>query len=369
MQVNAKLALCRILLKLVVLSPMHASPAGAPVAFGIVSPAHWGRKLLDAARETPRLRLTGVFSRDPRNAAEIARQYGGKTYPSYAALLADAEIEAVMLPTPHFLHRAQAEEAFAAGKHVFVEKPIATTLADADAIRDAARRAQRVLAVGHQGRRTGAARKARALITADDIGRVVHLVAVQGFPTAFGWAPGAWRRDPALLPGGPLDELGVHYFDLMRYFAGPITHVSGWQVSDVTPGGVPDAATASFRFATGVIGSYTTHFVSVGISQLTIYGTRGSLQLNRFGQELLRQRIVDTATSKHAGTGLEPVAIDGPQPFTTALTGQFDDFANCIREGGEPEVGAREAIAALRVSRAVLESARTGRAVELPPET
>ena len=347
---------------------MHAPPVGAPVAFGIVSPAHWGRKLLDAAGDAPLLRFAGVFSRDPANAAEIARTYGGRTFSSYAALLDDPEIEAVLLPTPHFLHRAQAEQAFAAGKHVFVEKPIATSITDAEAMRDAARAAKRVLAVGHQGRRTGAARKARALINAGAIGRVVSLVAVQGFPTAFGWSSSNWRRDAALLPGGPLDELGVHYFDLMRYLAGPITHVAGWQMNDVTPGDTTDAATASFRFASGAIGSYTTHFVSVGISQLTIYGTSGSLQLNRFGQELLRQRIVDTPTAGIETTGLEAVLFDGPQPFTTALTEQFEDFAHCIRDGGEPEVGANEAIAALRVSRAVLESARSGHAIELFPE-
>lgn len=347
---------------------MTAPSTGAPVTFGIVSPSHWGRKLLDAARNTSLLRFGGVFSRDPVNAAQVARDYGGKSYPTYAAMLGDPEIEAMLLPTPHFLHREQAEQAIAAGKHVFIEKPIATNLADAEAIRNAARAANRVIAVGHQGRRTGAARKARALINAGAIGRVVHLVAVQGFPTAFGWSDNNWRRDANLLPGGPLDELGVHYFDLMRYLVGPITQVSGWQVSDITPGEAPDAATASFRFASGAIGSYSTHFVSVGISQLTVYGTEGSLQLNRFGQELLRQRIVDTQAAKPAGTGIEPVSLDGPQPFTTALTEQFEDFAHCIREGGEPEVGAREAIAALRVSRAILESARTGRAVDLPPE-
>ena len=347
---------------------MNATTADVPVTFGIVSPAHWGRKLLDAARDTTSLRFGGVFSRDPVNAIDVVREYGGKAYPSYAGLLKDPAIEAVLLPTPHFLHCEQALQAIAAGKHVFVEKPIATSIADAEAMRDAARAAKRVLAVGHQGRRTGAARKARALIIANDIGRVVHLVAVQGFPTAFGWGPGNWRRDAALLPGGPLDELGVHYFDLMRYLVGPITHVAGWQVSDITPGGAPDAATVSLRFASGAIGSYTTHFVSVGISQLTVYGTLGSLQLNRFGQELVRQRIVDTATARAAGTGVEFMAVDGPQPFTTALTLQFEDFVHCIREGGEPEVGAREAIAALRVSRAVLESARSGRAVELAPE-
>jgi predicted dehydrogenase len=206
-------------------------------------------------------------------------------------------------------------------------------------------------------------RTARRLIDADEIGRVVHLVAVQGFPSAFGWNADAWRRDAARLPGGPLDELGVHYFDTMRYLAGPITRVMGWQRNDLTPGETPDAATASVRFASGAIGTYTTHFVSVGVSTLTIYGTSGALIINRFGQELLRQRLVDTHVATQSGTGVESVPCDGPLPFTTALTEELDEFARCIREGGEPEVGAREAIAALRVSRAVLESSRTGQAV------
>jgi hypothetical protein len=129
---------------------MNGSFAGAAVAFGIVSPARWGRKLLDAARATPMLRFGGVFSRDPMNAADVARDYGGKLYSSYGAMLEDPDIEAILLPTPHFLHREQAEQAIAAGKHVFIEKPIATTIADAEAIRFAARAAKRVIAVGHQ---------------------------------------------------------------------------------------------------------------------------------------------------------------------------------------------------------------------------
>ena len=339
-----------------------------PVRYAILSPARWGRKLLDAGRESPLLRFGGVFSCNEANAADIVSHYGGQAYSSMAALLDDPMIDAVLLPTPHFLHHEQALQAIAAGKHVFVEKPMATSVEQAVQMRDAARKAHRVLGVGQQGRRTGAARKARKLIESGEIGRLVHLVAIQGFPSAFGWDADNWRRNPDRLPAGPLDELGVHYFDLMRYLAGPITRVMGWTINDVTPGSTPDAATAVFQFAGGAIGTYTTHFVSVGVSQLGLYGTKGALHLNRFGQELLHQSIVDTQTAKQTGTGTQPVAFDGPQPFTTALTEQLEDFARCIRQGGEPEVGAREGIAALRVSRAVVESARTGRAVDLPAE-
>ena len=339
-----------------------------PVRFATVSPGRWGRKLLDATKSSTQLEFAGVFSRNAQNAAEIVHDFGGGVYSSYQALLADSSIEAVVLATPHFLHHEQTLQAFAAGKHVFVEKPIATTIEQAETMRDAARATQRVLAVGHQGRRTGAVRKAKTLTAAGEIGQVIHLLAVQGFPSAFNWTADSWRRDPTRLPAGPLDELGVHYFDIMRYLAGPITRVMGWEIHDVTPGAAPDAATAVFQFASGAIGSYTTHFVSVGVSQLAIYGTKGALHINRFGQELLRQPIADTQVAKQVGTGVEAVPFDGPLPFTTALTEELEEFAACIRRGGEPEVGAREAIAALRVSRAVLESARTGRAVDLPPD-
>ncbi len=341
----------------------------SPVRCGVVSPGNWGLKLIEAAEKAAGVRVVAVSSRDAAKRAELAARFKVRTHADYAELLEDGEVEAVILPTPHFLHHPQAMAAFAAGRHVFVEKPIATSLEQAREMGDAARAAGRVLGVGQQGRRTGAARKARAMIEAGEIGRVVSLVAVQGFPSAFGWDPASWRRDPARLPAGPLDELGVHYFDLMRYLAGPIVRVAGWTVTDVTPGEAPDAATASLQFANGAIGTYTTHFVSVGVSQLAIYGTKGALHLNRFGQELLRQPLVDTQKAKQAGTGFEAVPFDGPLPFTTALTEQLEDFARCIREGGEPEVGAREGIAALAVGRAVVESARTGRAVQIPEET
>lgn len=347
--------------------PLHRAPApDAPVAFGIVSPGRWGRKLLDAARVSPHLRFGGVFSRQADNAAAIVRDYGGQVYPSFPDLLAAPAVEAVLLPTPHFLHHAQTLAALAAGKHVFVEKPIATTLVEAEAMDTAARAAGRVLAVGQQCRHTGAARRVRALLTSGEFGRLASVVVVQGFPLLLGADATNWRIHAENLPGGPLDEFGVHYFDVLRYWCGPVRRVRGVASRQLTASDVPDTVAAVLEFDAGVVATYSAHFVSVGLSRVTLYGTKGAMELNRFGDlPSFWQPATDMATARTGGAPPQPVTFDGPTLVATALTAELDDFARAIRSGGQPEVGAREGIAALRVARAVLESSRTGRAIDL----
>ncbi|GIW08500.1 MAG: oxidoreductase [Dehalococcoidia bacterium] len=338
-----------------------------PVRFAIVSPARWGRLLLDAARETPMLSFAGVASGTRSNADAVAHDYGGRVYPSYEALLADPTIEAILLPTPHHLHYPQAMAAFAAGKHVFVEKPIAVTIAEAETMQQESERRGLVLAVDHPGRRTGGARLAKRLIDEGRLGAIVSAVAIHGAPLE----PRSnedWKFSAEVVPGGPLDQLGPHYADLMHYLLGPIRNVSSYVRDDVTPFSAPDAAIASFRFASGVIGVYVTHQVAGYVSSLTIFGVAGALRIERFGQELFWQDRTPTQAAQAGEGGWRPIPVAGPAPSTTALTEALDEFARCIRTGARAEVGAAEGIAALRVMRAALDSAQIGRVIELAVE-
>ncbi len=340
--------------------------AAVPVRYAIVSPARWGRLLLDAARESGRLEFAGVWSRSAANADDIVRAYGGRAYPTYEALLADSTIEAVLLPTPHFLHHPQAMAAFAAGKHVFVEKPIANTLDEAREMQEASEARKLVLAVGLQGRRTGGARKARELITSGALGDLVMAVAVQGAAIASAYSETDWEVDPLKNPGGPLLNLGVHYMDVMQFLLGPIRRVSGFCGFHLTPSAVPDAGSINLLFEGGVPGVYLANQVSVYVSRLTIYGARGALHLERFGQELVHEELIDIREAQKNGPRKRPVAFAGPNPYTTALQEELADFAHCIRTGSRPEVGATEGILALRPVLAALESHASGRAIDLP---
>ncbi len=340
-------------------SPQH------PVVFGIVSPGRWGRKLLDAVKDSPRLKLAGVFSRNAANAAAIAEGYGGVVYPSFEALLADPVVEAVLLPTPHFLHHPQTVAALRAGKHVFVEKPIATSVAQAEDMIRIGEETGRMIAVGHQGRHTGGIRKVKAMLAAGELGVVAAVVIVQGYPHALYRTKDDWRTGENAVPGGQLDELGVHYFDVLQFLFGPARRVTGF-VDRPSPGAPPDTATAALHFDGGVIASYTTYATSVGLSRMTILGSKGALELNRMGQDACTwQPVCDLATSRQGGLPSQAITFDGPYLVTTALTAELEDFADAIREGRRPQVGAAESLATLRISRAIMEASATGRTINL----
>ncbi|MSU66665.1 MAG: Gfo/Idh/MocA family oxidoreductase [Opitutus sp.] len=347
---------------------MTSAPAplpSTPVRFAAVSPGRWGRKLLDAAKASPLLAFAGVFSRSPQNREEIVRDFGGVNYPSYEALLADTAVEAVVLPTPHFLHHSQTLAALRAGKHVFVEKPVATTLAQAEEMLKVGQETGRVLAVGHQGRHTGGIKKVKAMLAAGELGHVATVVIVQGYPHALFRPADDWRTGENAVPGGQLDELGVHYFDVLHFLFGPVRRVTGFVQR---PGASlpPETATVAMHFDGGLIASYTTYATSVGSSRMTIFGSKGALELNRMGQDACTwQPVADLATTRLGGLPAQPIKFEGPYLITTALTAELEDFAGAIREGRRPQVGAAESLATLRISRAVMEASATGRTVEL----
>jgi len=352
---------------LVPLHPIASLPVVniSPVPYGIVSPGRWGRKLLDAAKGSPKLQFAGVCSRTAANAAEIAALYGGQAYPSFEALLADPAIEAVLLPTPHFLHHPQTLAALRAGKHVFVEKPIATSISQAEEMHREAENTGRVLAVGHQGRHTGGMRKVKAMLAAGDFGAIAAVVIVQGYPHALFRTGEDWRTGETAVPGGQLDELGVHYFDVLQYLFGPARRVTGF-VQRPKPDAPPAAATVALHFDGGVIANYTTYDASVGTSRMFLFGSKGAMELNRMGQDACTwQAISDMASARLGGLTAQPIKFDGPYLLSTALTAELEDFAGAIRDGRRPEVGAPEAIATLRISRAVMEASETGRTVSL----
>jgi predicted dehydrogenase len=101
---------------------------------------------------------------------------------------------------------------------------------------------------------------------------------------------------------------------------------------------------------------------------MSIFGSKGALELNRMGQDACTwQPISDMETARLGGHPPQPIRFDGPYLVTTALTAELEDFAGAIREGRRPQVGAAESLSTLRISRAVMEASATGCTVQLPP--
>lgn len=315
-----------------------------------------------------------------------------------AALAAIPDLDALDLTTAPALHPPVAEEAFAAGLHVMVEKPIALTVRGGIQIEQAARRAGRVLSVAENYRRDPINRLAKALIDAGAIGRP-YLVqqASSGWGEKVIITPWRHRRQS----GGIAVDMGVHYGDILEYFLGPIVTVGGMgAIVDETrlapdgqshPADAEDLTVGVARFASGALACWMLDMAGRGgeVWNRVIFGTGGALAIpnDRTGRPLRLTRWRDGAPVEvSAQEQLALVPEFGLDPATAALFGgerlasydlpwadtdanllaiEYDDFARAITSATPPEVDGQQGIRALAISYALLESSGLGRFVQI----
>lgn len=193
------------------------APAG-PVRWAVVGLGRFARgRLLPALSRAPHAHLAGVYTRDAEVRGTVADAYGVRSYESFDAVLADPHVQVVGLVTPHDVHARQAIAAAAARKHVFVEKPMALTAADAAQMLAACNAARVGLYVGFHLRFHPAHQAARKLIRT---GRLGDLVWISAKWAVYRDQDAGWRLDPASSGGTILTARGVHLLDLIRFVAG-----------------------------------------------------------------------------------------------------------------------------------------------------
>jgi predicted dehydrogenase len=174
----------------------HARAVLAHPGAELVAAANWRRPSLD----------------------RLAERHGiARTTTDWRALAADPGVDAAVVGTPNALHAPQAIAFLEAGKHVLVEKPMAASLAEADAMVAAARRSGAFLMVAHCWRFHPDVRALRARVEAGELGEIVKTRSYGGHA---GWGPSGWFTDPVLAGGGALVDMGVHAIDTARYLLG-----------------------------------------------------------------------------------------------------------------------------------------------------
>jgi predicted dehydrogenase len=250
------------------------------------------------------------------------------------------DAEGVLIATPNDVHRENALAAATAGKHVFVEKPIADTVEAAEQIRDACTEAGVVLMVGHAFRRLGAARRAKELVGA--LGTVVLAEANFSLPGKL--PPSAWRAQRARNPGGPIMQLGIHHVDTLAYLLGPVARTTGRFAHVHTDAEIDDVGVVTLEFESGALGVLTGSYVSPHTFTLRLLGSGGVLDyradLGAVWPDATRVDEVSTLTLNG-----EPVEFESRDMLAEELA----EFAAAVRGEGDVETGADEGIAALRV--------------------
>jgi predicted dehydrogenase len=325
----------------------------APINVGCLGMGWWSDVLADAMQRSDKLKIRTCYSRsaDKRNA--FAKKYGCEPAPSYEAMLGDPGIDAIINTTPNAAHLETTRQAAAAGKHVFLDKPIANTLAEGRAITQACRDADVVLALGYQRRRESQFRWIRRQIDAGVFGRIVNAEANISRDRLGKIDLASWRYQAAGMPGGVMLQIGVHYVDVLEYLVGPVRSVSASSAQLVLPGDNPDVASMILEHDSGALSTVNASYASAAEHYvMNIYGKEASAFYDLHGG----LRFIRRGTEK---------AQSVPFAKNDTFVDELEEFAAAVRGQGTPETGGEYATRSLGVIRAGIISAREGRRVQL----
>ena len=251
-----------------------------PVRVGLIGCGKVGRIHAAALRSIPEAEFVAACDVSRERAEEYAAKFGVRPFTDVRSMLRDAGIEAVVIGTPHPLHADPAVIAAEAGVHVLVEKPMAATVADCDAMLAAARRTGIILSVISQRRFFEPVQRMKAAIDAGKLGRpalglfVMYSWREPGYYTSDPWR-GKWDSEG----GGVLVNQSPHQLDLLLWFLGPVAEVCGYWANVNHPTvEVDDTAVASVRFQNGALASIITSVSQKpGIyTKVHIHGSNGA---------------------------------------------------------------------------------------------
>ncbi len=344
--------------------------------------AHYHARALQAIPESD---FVAVCSRDSRKAQAFAEQYRVAAFTDIAAMVAAARVEAVIICTPHPAHAAAAVAAARAGAHVLVEKPLASSLEDCDAMIQAADAAGVLLGGICQRRFYSPTQRVRQAIDAGKIGRPVL-----GTVNMFGWRDQAyyrsdpWRGSWSGEGGGVLVNQAPHQLDLLQWFMGPIDELFGfWSNLNHPYIEVEDTAVAVIRFKNGGLGNIV---VSNSMNpalygQVHVYGANGaSIGVQTDGgamfiagvTSITEPPVNDLWTVPGEESCLETWKQEDAAFFRSIdampyyYERQDEDFLRAVQTGGPPLIDGREARKTVEIFTAIYRSNRDRKPVQFP---
>ena len=321
--------------------------------------------------ENPDAKLAAFFSPNRARAQEQADKYGGKVYDTAEALLADPDIDAVSICAANYAHAELSIQALNAGKHVLCEKPMATTLADCEAMVECAKKNGKFLMIGHNQRLAKAHMEAKRLIDEGLIGDIITFRTSfgHGGPETWSISPGknVWFFDKKKAAMGVMADLGVHKTDLIQYLTGQrVVRTTARLVTLDKRGedgeliGVDDNAVCIYEMADGTLGTMTASWTYYGAedNSTVLYGTKGIM---RIYDDPAHSIVVKLADGQEQVYDVEQIQTNDNQ----TKSGVIDLWVDCLKNNRAPEISGESALYAMRAVFASIESSQTGKTVEI----
>ena len=323
----------------------------------IIGLGSWGQHLVRSVHGNSKtIRFVAAATRTPAKAADFAEAHGLRMLSRYEDALADPEIDAVVLATPHTQHTGQIVAAAEAGKPVFTEKPLGVNAADARRAAQACADRGVTLGAGYNWRHQPALKAIRRMIDDGTLGRVLHIEGNFCGPSAYRFPAGHWRHDREEGPAGGMTGRGVHVVDAMMYLAGPIEQVTAQSLRLVQDFGMDDTTSMLFRFKDGASGYLGTIVATAETWRMQVFGSLGWAEVgavDHLHTWELRLCRIDRAniTVKH-----RPEVLTFPT--TSTERAELEEFAEHVLARQPLVLPDGDAVRNVAVLEAILESSR-----------
>ena len=333
---------------------------GKCVELGIIGLGNWSRQIFQAVDQLAEVKITQCYSRYRDTREGFASEYDCLACEQYEQMVADPEIDGVVVMSANAAHEKDVTLAASSGKHIFVTKPIATTIAAGKRMIDVCSQNEVILAVGHQTRREAALRKLKEVLDSGELGVVRLVEANYSTPNGLKIKEGDWRWGEDECPGGALIQIGIHVIDTLQYLFGPVRRVLSWQDRGGLEVDMPGVTATLLEFESGLRGYLGSSYVSSFSHWIKVYGTQKNASFSELGGLIL------TEDSWEEGEVREDVAppakVTAPMPM---IVEEIGEFVRCIRTGESPEIGGEAALHNLAVVLAAVESDESGERVEI----
>ena len=339
------------------------------VGFAIVGLGGYAlNQMMPRFEQAERAHIAALVSGSPDKMREVASAYGVPpqscySYENFAEIASNSEVDAVYIVLPSGLHAEWTERAFAAGKHVLCEKPMALSSAECERMIAAARRADRKLMIAYRSHFEPYNMQAMELMRQEAVGQLRLIRSEQSYRMGPTSPIENWRANRALAGGGPLEDYGIYGLQAALYLSGEMPE--SISATAFRPSGDPRFAeifahvSSQLRFPSGAVAQLVASYDSAGINSTEARGTAGVLTM-------------DPATS-YAGNRMILAAGRDRRDFppvdsTVQFARQLNHLADAIRDGAEIKTNGEMGLRDLRLIEAIYASAETGRTIMLNPD-
>jgi len=341
----------------------------SPVRVGIVGLGRWAKVLTKAASKSEKIKIVAGYSRSDEKRQDFQAETGVPSAATIEALLGDSSIDGVILTVPNEQHLPMAAAVARARKHVYTEKPIASTLTEGLEIEALQAKYGITVTVGHSARLMAGIRKIREAIDNDELGRVAFIEANFSNNRALELTPKMWRWYKNRAPGGPLSQLAIHQFDVLHYLGGEVVEASA-MASKLSPVGaeVDDQSMTLVKFADGKVGYVGACWTSPGVFSVRVFGSKGLMHYEidfdtwDTPDQLHKKSTLYIQRGKDGYAKREELVV----PESDMFRAELEMFADSCRTGQANELSARNGNAAVAIVYAALRSLeKNGKAVRI----